>query len=369
MAVSRYNYVRSAGDAVVQVVVVDTTAELPVTHVEGSLVYDKQTDTLYVSDGTNLDTVGAGTPGATGSAGPPGPPGEPGEDGMTIVGPAGAPGAAGSTGATGAQGERGIQGTAGEDGDTFFGVPGLPGAAGVAGNDGAAGAAGAAGPPGLPGDEGDSFFGVPGTAGAGTAVTFVRKATTESVTSNTVNQADDELTFAIGANETWVCEFVVLYDGAATADIKFALSAPSGATWSLGRAGQSPADDTQPALAVFFDVATSTAGNSLGCGTTGAATTQYVRLDGIVRNGSTAGVVSLVWSQVTTNVSAVRVLSDSYLQAWPAARVTTYGAAQDRYATGSFVVPTGSFRMMVKNMTLTGTDRATLAGTARLRID
>jgi hypothetical protein len=38
------------------------------------------------------------------------------------------------------------------------------------------------------------------------------------------------------------------------------------------------------------------------------------------------------------------------------------------YAPGSFTVPTGSYAVMSKRLALTTTQRATLAGTARLRI-
>lgn len=39
------------------------------------------------------------------------------------------------------------------------------------------------------------------------------------------------------------------------------------------------------------------------------------------------------------------------------------------YAPGSFTVADGHFALMVKQLQLTGTQRVTLAGTARLRID
>jgi hypothetical protein len=39
------------------------------------------------------------------------------------------------------------------------------------------------------------------------------------------------------------------------------------------------------------------------------------------------------------------------------------------YAPGSFTVADGSYALMVKQLQLTGSQRATLAGTARLRID
>jgi len=39
------------------------------------------------------------------------------------------------------------------------------------------------------------------------------------------------------------------------------------------------------------------------------------------------------------------------------------------YAPGSFTVATGSFALMVKQLTITGTQVVTLNGTARLRID
>lgn len=42
--------------------------------------------------------------------------------------------------------------------------------------------------------------------------------------------------------------------------------------------------------------------------------------------------------------------------------------AAGRYAPGSFSVPTGGYMVMARNLTLTSTQQATLAGTATLRI-
>lgn len=39
------------------------------------------------------------------------------------------------------------------------------------------------------------------------------------------------------------------------------------------------------------------------------------------------------------------------------------------YAPGSFTIPTGGFGQMVQHLILTTTQRATLVGTARLRVD
>lgn len=47
---------------------------------------------------------------------------------------------------------------------------------------------------------------------------------------------------------------------------------------------------------------------------------------------------------------------------------TLISQAGASYATGSFTAATGTFALMVNHLTLTSTQRVTLAGTARLRI-
>ena len=44
------------------------------------------------------------------------------------------------------------------------------------------------------------------------------------------------------------------------------------------------------------------------------------------------------------------------------------GLTAPPYAAGTFTLATGTYKIMVKNLTLTSTQRATLAGTSRLRI-
>jgi len=50
-------------------------------------------------------------------------------------------------------------------------------------------------------------------------------------------------------------------------------------------------------------------------------------------------------------------------------QVQSFSFTGGDYAPGSFTVATGSFALMVKNLTLTGSQQVALQGTARLRID
>lgn len=50
------------------------------------------------------------------------------------------------------------------------------------------------------------------------------------------------------------------------------------------------------------------------------------------------------------------------------AQIAAYVLTAGLYAPGSFSIPTGGFALMVARLTLTSSQRATLVGTARLRI-
>lgn len=131
-----------------------------------------------------------------------------------------------------------------------------------------------------------------------------RKAADETLNSNATLQNDNELFFGIGANETWSFRFVILANAAAAPDIKFAVTAPGGATCKIG------VTDAEGAVAV----------GNLGCGVssgliTGNATEDVYEIVGTVANGVTAGDVTLQWAQNTSNAASVTVRTGSYLTA------------------------------------------------------
>lgn len=141
-----------------------------------------------------------------------------------------------------------------------------------------------------------------GSGGAGGAAvgTTVTKPINETVTASTVFQNDDHLFFPIGANETWAFRFTVLANVPATPDIKFAVTAPSGATCVVS----------------FVDAEAAVTNGNFGCGVstgliTGNGANDVYEVVGTVTNGATAGVVQLQWAQNTSNAAAVTVLAGS----------------------------------------------------------
>lgn len=155
--------------------IVDTEAEKITSWPEHTLVWCKETNTLYLLDQgvfTPLGGSGAAIVGPTGPQGQTGATGAQGTQGATgPTGSAGAQGASGATGTTGAAGATGAQGAQGATGNTgatgptgSTGAQGLSGATGPTGAAGETGAAGATGTTGAVGSTGAT--GATGTAGS-----------------------------------------------------------------------------------------------------------------------------------------------------------------------------------------------------------
>lgn len=141
------------------------------------------------------------------------------------------------------------------------------------------------------------------SCGTDRASITIRKSADESVVSSITLQNDDHLTFAIGASETWIVEFVLFTNAPAAPDIKVALTAPAGATCVVG-AG---------------DWANISAGSgNAGCGTAIAVTSgspieKMVVVAGTVVNSTTAGNITLQWAQNTSSATATTVRTGSYV--------------------------------------------------------
>jgi hypothetical protein len=149
-------------------------------------------------------------------------------------------------------------------------------------------------------------FGDCGSAGGAAVGKTVVKASNE-VQNSGVNPAanlqdDDELFFSIGSNETWTFRFVVQANANVTPDIKFAVTAPTGAVCTVG----------------VTNVEDTVGVSNLGCGVSsgimnGTSANEVYEIIGTVVNGVTAGNVTLQWAQNTASVANVTVYSGSYV--------------------------------------------------------
>lgn len=123
----------------------------------------------------------------------------------------------------------------------------------------------------------------------GTPTINITKTVQEQVNNNTF-QPDDELTFAINANETWTFRFYVQATSPTAADIKFSVSAPTGATCSYGAGDY---DNASSISDLACDASTGIIATSNG--------PEIYEVTGTVFNGANAGNVTLNWAQNATS--------------------------------------------------------------------
>lgn len=142
-----------------------------------------------------------------------------------------------------------------------------------------------------------------GPGSSSPALTTVTKTVNETVTTSTALQDDDHLSFTMGANETWSYRFVLQANSPVAAGIKFAVTAPSGATCQVS----------------FIDQQTASSESNVGCGVasavlTGTGANEVYEVVGSVTTAATAGVVRLQWAQGTAS-GTTTVLAGSNLNA------------------------------------------------------
>lgn len=153
---------------------------------------------------------------------------------------------------------------------------------------------------------------MPGGADAWTKL--ARKTANESVTSSTTLQADNDLFFAIAANEVWLWDALLLFDAPVAGDAKIQWDGPAGASAVWGSHGPKTGDDTSIGNIAVKGAGLGT-GESLPFGTMGAGVTATVLVKGIVTNGATPGTFELLWSQNTINGTATILKAGSFLYA------------------------------------------------------
>ncbi|KKL86187.1 hypothetical protein LCGC14_1947250 [marine sediment metagenome] len=134
----------------------------------------------------------------------------------------------------------------------------------------------------------------------------VIKTAAEGVVNNTL-QDDNELFFAIGANENWVVEFFIHWQAHTSGDIKFTIAAPSGAAGNFALAAIAGTSNDNP---VYYG--NNSFGGTIAIQADVTAAGRGTHLFAYVANGSTAGNVQLQWAQNTTfagTSSSVRAFS------------------------------------------------------------
>lgn len=141
---------------------------------------------------------------------------------------------------------------------------------------------------------------------AGGSQIHIQKPADETVNNTIVLQNDDNLTFAIWANETWIGEILVDYTSPLAQDIRFAITAPAGATCVYS--------------VMDFDEGTAAIANT-ACPTaiimtTDSATDESALISFSVVNAGTAGNVTLQWAQWTAAAVNTVVHDGSYLHAY-----------------------------------------------------
>lgn len=141
------------------------------------------------------------------------------------------------------------------------------------------------------------------------------KTADETVNGSNVFQDDDQLFFNIGANETWTYRFVIQASSSTVADLKFAVSAPAGAT----------------CVTANSDPEGATSGANLACNANsgvkpGNTAADLYEVTGTVTNGATPGQVRLRWAQNTVEATNTIVYTGSYVHAFRSAGGTGTGA-------------------------------------------
>lgn len=108
---------------------------------------------------------------------------------------------------------------------------------------------------------------------------------------------------------------IVFYDSSATADIKFAITIPAGATFLWGAHGLATTATTNTGDITLATQATS--GTSVGAfAGIGVGTIVYVTLQGEITMGGTAGSMQLQSAQNTVDATQSTIRSRSYWEAW-----------------------------------------------------
>ena len=131
----------------------------------------------------------------------------------------------------------------------------------------------------------------------------VLKTADETVNNNNSTLADDALMVALGANETWMLRYFIKYNCNTTADFRYNISVPSGATYSALFQG----DNTGGFVEYYRESSDQLVD--------GKAANWAFLLEVVVKTSSTPGNVVFNWAQGTAHASDTKVLIGSNIVA------------------------------------------------------
>lgn len=140
--------------------------------------------------------------------------------------------------------------------------------------------------------------------------TLVMKTANENVASSTTLQDDDHLFFSVDANSTYVFRGVFWITAALAADVKFAATAPSGATLLFAVSGNGVARND----GLVQMGATQTSGAAIATGANTTANIMQGWFEGTVTTSSTAGTLQIQWAQNTSDVNNATVYAGSWIE-------------------------------------------------------
>ena len=142
--------------------------------------------------------------------------------------------------------------------------------------------------------------------GGGGGATAIYKTADESVTNSTTLQNDDHLLFAMGANEKWQVNILLLPQSASdTPDCKAALSLPTGAVYYGNKACIN--------TAATGNLCERWEGASTAFCASAAIRSYFTAYNGVVINGANAGNFQLQWAQNTANATATTIKAGSFI--------------------------------------------------------
>ncbi|MGH7252897.1 MAG: hypothetical protein ACREIE_03760 [Nitrospiraceae bacterium] len=146
-------------------------------------------------------------------------------------------------------------------------------------------------------------------APAGSPWTLVIKGVDESVTSTTVVQNDDELTFALIANTTYFFRAYIFFNTPIAADFKFSFVCTGTQTATESKVFSTMAGSVG---STSHGVNCSAGGDFIVTGTT--LPMGYVTIEMVIKQSGTAGTWTFQWAQNTSNAGATKVRAGSYVE-------------------------------------------------------
>lgn len=129
----------------------------------------------------------------------------------------------------------------------------------------------------------------------------IRKTADETIAATVILQDDNHLLFAVGANEVWAFQGLLIYNTSGVEDFKYAATGPSGSSGFIARLD---------AIAVVAPLGTESGSVNA---TTGSD--MSVGISGVIENGGTAGNLQIRWAQFAAGVTDLTVREHSFLVA------------------------------------------------------